>query len=201
MKHRILLNLFLLVWGATALAQPAPLPANPADDQPGWAADEQESAALKLTTDQQKAMQELRLQHRKELVPLRGDLELLEIDLQTAMTADKPDLAKINALVDKIAKARAEVEKKRIALRFKLRDQLTPEQRKIWDERRGGRVDGAGMRGFPGRERGMMRGARMLERPIRPDRPCPAGRAFPGAQHRHGWGEAGEAAPDSSTAK
>lgn len=177
MKRVMILSMLWLAWSTAGFA--APLPDDPQAPRPGPAIDEKEMDDLQLSDAQKKTMQELRLQHHKELVPLRSDLELLEIDLKSAMTAEKVDLTRINGLVDKIARARAEIEKKQIALRFKLRDQLTPEQRKIWDQRIGRRGERLGRHGMEGRAPRMGRGADRLE--------CPAGPDAPAPPRRHGF--------------
>ncbi len=111
---------------------------------------------LNLTDEQKKTLREMRLKHQKEMIPLRGDLKSKHLDLQSAMQADKPDQTKINALVDQIAKVKADIQKKTIAFRLEMRKQLTPEQLKMWDENRGRAFrkfmhDRRGFRG-PGRE-------------------------------------------------
>lgn|GEM_PF-6485808 len=129
-------------------------------------------AKLNLTDAQKKKLREMRLQNQKELIPLRADLQTKHLDLRSEMQSDKPDLAKINGLVDQIAKVRADIQKKQIAFRFKMRDQLTPEQLKIWDANRGrmGRGfmngPGRGMRGM----RGMMSPRFNRAAPSMPDR-------------------------------
>lgn len=166
MRRVVILSLLWLLWSMAAVA--APRPDDPPAPAPGPAMEEKEMDVPGLSDAQKKTMQELRLQHRKELVPLRSDLELLEIDLKSALTAENVDLTRINGLVDKIARARAEIEKKQIALRFKLRDQLTPEQRKIWDQRSGWRGERLGRHGMEGRAPRMGRGAERLAPPAWP---------------------------------
>lgn len=88
---------------------------------------------LNLTEEQRKTMQEMRLKHKKELIPIQGKLKEKQLDLKAEMMADEPNQSKINAIVDDIAKLRAELQKKKIAHRLAIRNILTDEQRKIWD--------------------------------------------------------------------
>ena len=94
--------------------------------------------ALNLSETQEQAMRELRRKHTKELIPLRGQCQSADLDLEAALEADEPDLAKINRLVDEKSKISAEITKKRLAHRIAVVKLLTPEQRKIWRERQGG---------------------------------------------------------------
>ncbi len=94
-------------------------------------------SALNLSETQEQAMRELRRKHTKELIPLRGQCQSADLDLEAALEADEPDLAKINRLVDEKSKIRAEITKKRLAHRIAIAKLLTPEQRKIWRNRQG----------------------------------------------------------------
>lgn len=94
--------------------------------------------ALNLSETQEQAMRELHRKHSKELIPLRGQAQSAELDLEAALDAEDPDLAKVNRLVDEKSNIRAEITKKRIAHRIAMAKLLTPEQRKLWRDRRGG---------------------------------------------------------------
>lgn len=92
---------------------------------------------LKLTPEQKKQFQELKLKHAKEILPLQNDLRVKKLDLKIEMShAENPNMNKINALVDDIAKIQAEIQKKNIAHKFKLRSLLTDEQKEKWDARK-----------------------------------------------------------------
>ncbi|NLP09299.1 Spy/CpxP family protein refolding chaperone [bacterium] len=93
--------------------------------------------ALNLSETQKQAMRELRRKHEKELIPLRSQWQSVGLDVEAALEAEEPDLAKINRLVDEKSKIRAEITKKRIAHRLAMVKLLTPEQRKIWRDRQG----------------------------------------------------------------
>ncbi len=159
MKHVLTLAMILLVVAINAWAQPPAAMMEPGDD-PEWMDDAAPMAKLDLTAEQKKSMQALRTQMRKEMIPLRGNLESKHIDLQEEMAAEQPNIARINALVDDLAKVKAEIQKKQIAHRLKMRDMLTPEQRKIWQEQRGKRMHEFGREGRPGRGGHSFRGPR-----------------------------------------
>lgn len=111
---------------------------------------------LKLTDAQRKQMDEILLQHRETLVDLRGNLEKAELVMEPLMRDDQPNEAKILAQIDKVAQARAELEKANARFLLGLRSKLTPEQWKQLeadranrhDERRGWEPGGPG-RGGP----------------------------------------------------
>jgi len=91
---------------------------------------------LNLTDEQRKTMQEMRLKHQKELIPIQGKLKEKRLDLKAEMMADEPNQSKINSIVDEIGKLRTELQKKQIAHRLAIRNILTDEQRAIWDAHR-----------------------------------------------------------------
>ncbi|MDH5714726.1 MAG: Spy/CpxP family protein refolding chaperone [Candidatus Aminicenantes bacterium] len=92
---------------------------------------------IKLTEQQREDMAKLRLENQKEMIKLRADLRLLQLDLSTLLDAKEPDKAKVYAQIDKINNLRNEMTKKRIDYSLKRRAILTPEQwEKIKDLRK-----------------------------------------------------------------
>ena len=83
---------------------------------------------LKLTDAQRKAMDDTLLQHRETLIDLRGSLEKAELGLEPLMGEDQPNEGKILAQIDKVAQARAELEKANARFLLAIRSKLTPEQ-------------------------------------------------------------------------
>jgi Spy/CpxP family protein refolding chaperone len=83
---------------------------------------------LKLTDDQRKAMDGILLEHREKLIDLRASLEKAELVMEPMMGADQPDEGQILAQIDKVAQARAELEKANARFLLALRGKLTPEQ-------------------------------------------------------------------------
>ena len=83
---------------------------------------------LKLTDDQRKAMDDIFQNHREKLVDLRANLEKAEIAMEPLVRADQPNESAVMSQIDKVAQARAELEKANARFLFALRAKLTPEQ-------------------------------------------------------------------------
>ena len=83
---------------------------------------------LKLTDDQRKSMDAIFQQHREKLVDLRGNVEKAEIEMAPLVKADQPNESAVLAQIDKVAQARAELEKANARFLFELRAKLTPDQ-------------------------------------------------------------------------
>src|SRR5262249_10457386 len=66
---------------------------------------------LNLTEDQRKAMDEIYQQHREQLIDLRASVEKAEVAMEPLVRADQPNEAAVLAQIDKVAQARAELEK------------------------------------------------------------------------------------------
>jgi Spy/CpxP family protein refolding chaperone len=86
---------------------------------------------LKLTDEQRKAFDNILLEHREKLIDLRASLQKAELALEPLMGNDQPDEAKILAQIDKVAQARAELEKANAGFLLAIRAKLTPEQWKL----------------------------------------------------------------------
>jgi periplasmic protein CpxP/Spy len=83
---------------------------------------------LKLTDDQRKAMDGILQDHRVTLIDLRANVEKAEVEMEPLMRADDPNETAILAQIDKIAQARAELEKANARFLLAIRSKLTPEQ-------------------------------------------------------------------------
>lgn len=99
-------------------------------------------AELKLTDDQRKAMDAILLEHREKLIDLHASLEKAEIEMQPLLSGDQPNEDKILAQIDKVAQARAELEKANARFLLAIRAKLTPEQ---WKQVESFRNDRRGM--------------------------------------------------------
>jgi len=84
--------------------------------------------ALKLTDAQRKEMDATMLAHRERLVDLHANLQKAELEMEPLMGDDQPNEAKIVAEIDKIAAARAELEKANARFLLGIRAKLTPDQ-------------------------------------------------------------------------
>jgi len=83
---------------------------------------------LNLTDDQRKAMDGILQDHRMKLIDLRANLEKAEVEMDPLMKADTPDAKVIEAQIDKVVAARAELEKANARFLLDIRLQLKPEQ-------------------------------------------------------------------------
>jgi len=130
---------------------------------------------LKLTDEQRKAMDGILLQHRERLVDLKGAVEKAEIEMEPLMRDDQPNEAKILAQIDKVAQARAELEKANARFLLALRGKLTPEQWKQVQAERANR--GQERRGWEkrGQRPGERRQGREGQQQMPPPPPGPQG--------------------------
>jgi periplasmic protein CpxP/Spy len=94
---------------------------------------------LGLTPDQQKKMEAVFEQSRPSLMDLSATVRKEEMAMEPLLAADQPDEAKILGQIDRLAQARAELEKANARMLLGLRRVLTPEQWKTLqaDEPRG----------------------------------------------------------------
>ena len=83
---------------------------------------------LKLTEEQRKTFDGILLEHREKLIDLRASLEKAELLLEPLVRDEQPNEAKILAQIDKVAQARAELEKANARFLLAIRGKLTPEQ-------------------------------------------------------------------------
>jgi len=83
---------------------------------------------LKLTDEQRKSMDQILLDHRRDLVDRRGTLEKAELDLEPLLQEDQPNETKVLGQIDKVAQARAELEKANARFLLAIRAKLSPEQ-------------------------------------------------------------------------
>jgi periplasmic protein CpxP/Spy len=83
---------------------------------------------LQLTDEQRKEMDQILLSHREQLIDLRAAEQKAELAMEPLMGADQPNESAILAQVDKIAAARAELEKANARFLLEIRAKLTPDQ-------------------------------------------------------------------------
>jgi Spy/CpxP family protein refolding chaperone len=88
---------------------------------------------LDLSEEQQSQMEELRLAHHKEMLPLQAQLETLETNLKLEMTAEKFDEGKAKKIVAEMEALRTEMHIKRLLHQQQVRNMLTAEQRQTFD--------------------------------------------------------------------
>jgi periplasmic protein CpxP/Spy len=107
-----------------------------------WWNDPQVVEKLNLTDDQRKSMDDVLQQHRENLIDLKANVEKAEVALEPLMSADQPNESAILAQIDRVAQARAELEKANARFLLALRAKLSPDQWKqlqaVRSERRAG---------------------------------------------------------------
>lgn len=147
-KSKFLVSiLFCVVAGSLGFAQrpgPGPLPPGGPGDH-GWGPPPMEHAfhdehfgrwwnnpkiaqAIGLTDDEKKKMDDIFQQHRLKLVDLHANLEKQQILMRPMIEADNPNEAQVLAQIDKIAQARADLEKADAHMLFDIRRVLTTDQ-------------------------------------------------------------------------
>ena len=101
---------------------------------------------LGISKEVQQRVQALAFEANEQLIGLDADLKRARLELQKQLTVDRPDQRAVMALVDKIAKAEAEVRKNRLGLMLKVRELVGPEAWKKlqseWEQRKRGRKGG-----------------------------------------------------------
>lgn len=83
---------------------------------------------LGLTDDQIGKMEKIFQNHRLQLIDLHANLQKQEVLLEPMINADQPNEQQTLAQIDKVAQARAELEKSNARMLFAIRNVLTPEQ-------------------------------------------------------------------------
>ena len=83
---------------------------------------------LTLTDDQRKAMDGILQDHRMKLIDMQATLRKAEVEMIPLMKADIPDRAAIEAQIDKVVGARADLEKANARFLLDVRMQLKPDQ-------------------------------------------------------------------------
>jgi Spy/CpxP family protein refolding chaperone len=81
-----------------------------------------------LTPDQQKKMDDLFNQSRLKLIDLSAALQKEEAIMDPLLAADRPDETRILLQIDRIAQARAELEKSNARMLLGIRSVLTQDQ-------------------------------------------------------------------------
>lgn len=93
-----------------------------------WWHNPQLAQAIGITDDQKKKMDDIYQQHRLNLVDLNANLEKEELLLKPMIGADQPNENEVLGQIDKVAQARAELEKANARMLFDVRRTLTPDQ-------------------------------------------------------------------------
>jgi len=101
---------------------------------------------LNLTDDQRKAMDGILQDHRMKLIDLQANLRKAELEMAPLMKADTPERAAIEAQINKVVSARAELEKANALFLLDIRMQFKPDQWKQLQTMRQNRMEHERMR-------------------------------------------------------
>jgi Spy/CpxP family protein refolding chaperone len=93
-----------------------------------WWTNEKFANSLGLTSDQQKKMDDIFQQNRLKLIDLNATLQKEEAILDPLIAAEQPEDAKVLSQIDRIAQARADLEKANGHMLWTIRRVLTPGQ-------------------------------------------------------------------------
>jgi periplasmic protein CpxP/Spy len=102
-----------------------------------WWDNPQVAKDLNLASDQKQKMDDIFQQNRPKLIDLHASLQKEEVNLEPLINADSPDEAKILAQIDRVAQARAELEKANARMLLAVRQVLTADQ---WTKLRAARA-------------------------------------------------------------
>lgn len=111
---------------------------------------------LTLTADQTKKMDDIFQQSRLQLIDLKANVEKAQVTLEPMLSANPLDVAKASAQIDKVAQARADLEKADAKMLLSIRGVLTSDQWTKLRDRRFGEGPGGpgGAQGGPGAQGG-----------------------------------------------
>jgi Spy/CpxP family protein refolding chaperone len=82
-----------------------------------------------LTAEQRESMENLRTDMEKKIIPIRAQIEMKQIDMRTAMKADKPSEAAILKLAREIHDLEFQIKELEIKQKLAFHALLTSEQR------------------------------------------------------------------------
>jgi Spy/CpxP family protein refolding chaperone len=104
-----------------------------------WWTDPATVQRLALTADQQKQIENVFQSSRAKLIDLNASLQKEEVVLEPLLDVDHPDEAKVVPQIDRVAQARAELEKANARMLLSFREVLNQEQwRKLQNNERPG---------------------------------------------------------------
>ncbi len=82
-----------------------------------------------LSPEQRTKVEEVRIETRKKIIPIKSQIELKQIDLHKEMKADNPNKDRILKLSQDIHELEWQIKKLHLEKRLKIHSILTPEQR------------------------------------------------------------------------
>ena len=104
---------------------------------------------LTLTADQTRKMDDIFQQSRIQLIDLTANVEKQQVMLEPMLSANPLDTVKASAQIDKVAQARADLEKAHAKMLLNIRGVLTADQWTKLRDHRFGAPDGQAVPGAP----------------------------------------------------
>jgi Spy/CpxP family protein refolding chaperone len=104
-----------------------------------WWKDPSVAQQINLTPEQVKRMDTIFEQSKLQLIDLRANVEKQEVLLEPMLSANPVETNKAMAQIDRVANARADLEKANAKMLLGIRGVLTPDQWTKLNERRAGR--------------------------------------------------------------
>ena len=83
---------------------------------------------LNLSNSQVEKIEKISRDSRRDVVPIRSQMELVEIDLEDVLSKSKVDVGKAKSLINKIVDLRSQMGAKRMASLLEIRQVLTKSQ-------------------------------------------------------------------------
>jgi Spy/CpxP family protein refolding chaperone len=92
---------------------------------------------LDLTKEQKDKIDDLRLQHKKEMIDLKAELQKARLGLEEIRDKDNFTRSEVISGVENINKIKNEISLKAANHRMDIYEQLTDEQKTVWQENKG----------------------------------------------------------------
>lgn len=87
---------------------------------------------LKLTSDQEKEIQKIRIEMKKQLIDQKAKMQKSHLDLQVSLKAETPDKSVIEDKIKELSEINVRMHMMKVESWFDINNLLTPEQQKIW---------------------------------------------------------------------
>jgi len=91
---------------------------------------------LNLTQDQQKKIQELKLAHQEQMIKLRSDAELKELEIRKLIGSDNVSRNEMIKLTKELNAIKNEIEIAKVNHKMDVYDNLDANQKKLWMEQK-----------------------------------------------------------------
>lgn len=88
-----------------------------------------------LTDEQIEQIKDIQIAHLKDIQPIQNDLKINRATLNALLTEYEPDTTEINKLIERNSQLSAEIQKKNVAYKFRVRNLLTDDQKVYFDNR------------------------------------------------------------------